>query len=46
VFNEEIIKEVFVDVFCYLIYGGRWMDNERYKEVERDSNWAMVSRMG
>ena len=46
VFNEEIIEEAFVDVFCDLIYGGGWMDNERYEEVERDSNWAMVSRMG
>ncbi|KAF8621948.1 hypothetical protein AX15_007381 [Amanita polypyramis BW_CC] len=42
VFNEELIEEAFIDVFCDLIYGSGWMDNERCEEVDRDSNWAMV----
>ncbi|KIL57157.1 hypothetical protein M378DRAFT_1029718 [Amanita muscaria Koide BX008] len=48
VFNEEVIEEAFLDVFCNLIYGGGWMDGERYEEIDRDSNWALVSvrRMG
>ncbi|KAF8631654.1 hypothetical protein AX17_005056 [Amanita inopinata Kibby_2008] len=42
IFNEEVIEEAFIDVFCDLVYGGGWMDGERYEEVERDSNWAMI----
>ncbi|KIL59331.1 hypothetical protein M378DRAFT_85208, partial [Amanita muscaria Koide BX008] len=42
VFNEEVIEEAFLDVFCDLIYGGGWMDGERYEEIDRDSNWALV----
>ncbi|KAG6841180.1 hypothetical protein C0991_001106 [Blastosporella zonata] len=42
VVNEEVIEEPFVDVFCDLIYGGGWMDLERYEELDRDCNWALV----
>ncbi|KAI0781673.1 hypothetical protein BC629DRAFT_1289715 [Irpex lacteus] len=40
--SEEVIEEAFLDVFCDLIYGGGWMDVERYEEVDRDCNWALV----
>ncbi|KAF9466768.1 hypothetical protein BDZ94DRAFT_1157316 [Collybia nuda] len=40
--NEEVIEEAFVDVFCDLVYGGGWMDLERYEELDRDCNWALV----
>lgn len=42
--NEEVIEENFVDVFCDLIYGGGWMDLERYEMLDRDCNWALVCR--
>ncbi|KAG6856134.1 hypothetical protein H0H87_007194 [Tephrocybe sp. NHM501043] len=42
VVNEEVIEEPFVDVFCDLVYGGGWMDLERYEELDRDCNWALV----
>ncbi|PFH49544.1 hypothetical protein AMATHDRAFT_76152 [Amanita thiersii Skay4041] len=42
VLNEEVIEEAFIDVFCDLVYGGGWMDNERVEEVDRDCNWALV----
>lgn len=41
--SEEVIEEAFVDVFCDLVYGGGWMDLERYEELDRDCNWALVS---
>lgn len=41
---EEIIEEAFVDVFCDLIYGGGWMDLERGEMLDRDCNWALVSK--
>ena len=41
--SEEVIEEAFLDVFCDLIYGGGWMDVERYEEMDRDCNWALVS---
>ena len=40
---EEVIEEAFVDVFCDLIYGGGWMDDERREETDRECNWALVS---
>jgi hypothetical protein len=40
--SEEVIEEAFLDVFCDLIYGGGWMDVERYEEIDRDCNWALV----
>jgi Domain of unknown function (DUF1708) len=40
--SEEVIEEVFIDVFCDLIYGGGWMDSERCEEVDRECNWALV----
>ncbi|KAG6919716.1 hypothetical protein DXG01_002662 [Tephrocybe rancida] len=42
VVNEEVIEEPFLDVFCDLVYGGGWMDLERYEELDRDCNWALV----
>ncbi|EPQ53330.1 hypothetical protein GLOTRDRAFT_117311 [Gloeophyllum trabeum ATCC 11539] len=39
---EEVIEEAFLDVFCDLIYGGGWMDNERLEEHDRECNWALV----
>ena len=33
--GEELIEEAFLDVFCDLIYGGGWMDDERREEVDR-----------
>ena len=41
--GEEVIEEAFVDVFCDLIYGGGWMDDERREETDRECNWALVS---
>lgn len=41
---EEVIEEAFLDVFCDLIYGGGWMDLERGETLDRDCNWALVSR--
>ena len=41
--SEEVIEEAFVDVFCDLIYGGGWMDEERREETDRECNWALVS---
>lgn len=41
--GEELIEEAFLDVFCDLIYGGGWMDDERREETDRDCNWALVS---
>lgn len=43
--SEEVIEDAFVDVFCDLVYGGGWMDLERYEELDRDCNWALVSRV-
>lgn len=43
--SEEVIEEAFVDVFCDLVYGGGWMDLERYEELDRDCNWALVHRI-
>ncbi|KAI8976357.1 hypothetical protein BD414DRAFT_423305 [Trametes punicea] len=40
--GEEVIEEAFVDVFCDLIYGGGWMDDERREETDRECNWALV----
>lgn len=40
--SEEVIEDAFVDVFCDLVYGGGWMDLERYEELDRDCNWALV----
>ncbi|KZT20496.1 hypothetical protein NEOLEDRAFT_1182461 [Neolentinus lepideus HHB14362 ss-1] len=40
--QEEVIEEAFLDVFCDLIYGGGWMDNERLEEHDRECNWALV----
>ncbi|KAI0776988.1 hypothetical protein BD413DRAFT_234537 [Trametes elegans] len=40
--SEEVIEEAFVDVFCDLIYGGGWMDDERHEETDRECNWALV----
>ncbi|KAH9911357.1 uncharacterized protein BXZ73DRAFT_82833 [Epithele typhae] len=40
--SEEVIEEAFVDVFCDLIYGGGWMDDERRVETDRECNWALV----
>ncbi|KAI0367874.1 hypothetical protein BV20DRAFT_529986 [Pilatotrama ljubarskyi] len=40
--GEEVIEEPFVDVFCDLIYGGGWMDDERREETDRECNWALV----
>ncbi|KAF8063469.1 hypothetical protein FPV67DRAFT_1506721 [Lyophyllum atratum] len=40
--SEEVIEEAFVDVFSDLIYGGGWMDLERYEELDRDCNWALI----
>ncbi|TBU44806.1 hypothetical protein BD309DRAFT_861438 [Dichomitus squalens] len=40
--GEEVIEEAFVDVFCDLIYGGGWMDDERHEETDRECNWALV----
>lgn len=40
--SEEVIEEVFTDVFCDLIYGGGWMDLERGEMLDRDCNWALV----
>ncbi|KAI0698013.1 hypothetical protein BC835DRAFT_1269557 [Cytidiella melzeri] len=40
--SEEVIEEAFLDVFCDMIYGGGWLDVERYEEVDRDCNWALV----
>ncbi|OBZ73366.1 hypothetical protein A0H81_07159 [Grifola frondosa] len=40
--GEEVIEEAFVDVFCDLVYGGGWMDNERLEETDRECNWALV----
>ena len=42
--GEEIIEEAFIDVFCDLIYGGGWMDLERGEMLDRDCNWALVSK--
>lgn len=41
--TEEVIEEAFLDVFCDLIYGGGWMDDERREETDRECNWALVS---
>ena len=41
---EEVIEEAFLDVFCDLIYGGGWMDLERGEMLDRDCNWALVSK--
>lgn len=41
---EEVIEEAFIDVFCDLIYGGGWMDLERGEMLDRDCNWALVSK--
>ncbi|KAI0357161.1 hypothetical protein OH77DRAFT_1451388 [Trametes cingulata] len=40
--GEEVIEEAFVDVFCDLIYGGGWMDDERREETDRECNWALI----
>ncbi|CDO71773.1 hypothetical protein BN946_scf184923.g3 [Trametes cinnabarina] len=40
--GEEVIEEAFVDVFCDLIYGGGWMDDERQEDTDRECNWALV----
>ncbi|TFK46303.1 hypothetical protein OE88DRAFT_1667926 [Heliocybe sulcata] len=40
--QEEVIEEAFLDVFCDLIFGGGWMDNERMEEHDRECNWALV----
>ncbi|KAI1786123.1 hypothetical protein LXA43DRAFT_1065348 [Ganoderma leucocontextum] len=40
--GEELIEEAFLDVFCDLIYGSGWMDDERREETDRDCNWALV----
>ena len=41
--GEEGIEEASVDVFCDLIYGGGWMDNEPQEETDRECSWALVS---
>lgn len=41
--GEEVVEESFVDVFCDLIYGGGWMDDERREDTDRECNWALVS---
>ena len=41
--SEEVVEEAFLDVFCDLIYGGGWMDDERREETDRECNWALVS---
>ncbi|KAH9850430.1 hypothetical protein C2E23DRAFT_835083 [Lenzites betulinus] len=40
--GEEVIEEAFVDVFCDLIYGGGWMDDDRHEETDRECNWALI----
>ncbi|RDX50699.1 hypothetical protein OH76DRAFT_436054 [Lentinus brumalis] len=40
--GEEVMEEAFMDVFCDLIYGGGWMDDERREETDRECNWALV----
>ncbi|KAI0641710.1 hypothetical protein C8Q79DRAFT_1003572 [Trametes meyenii] len=40
--GEEVIEEAFIDVFCDLIYGGGWMDDERREETDRECNWALI----
>ncbi|KAL6301886.1 hypothetical protein BKA93DRAFT_818784 [Sparassis latifolia] len=40
--SEEVIEEAFLDVFCDLVYGGGWMDAERWEEIHRECNWALV----
>ncbi|KAL1942286.1 hypothetical protein VTO73DRAFT_6350 [Trametes versicolor] len=40
--GEEVIEEAFVDVFCDLIYGGGWMDDDRHEEIDRECNWALI----
>ena len=39
--GEEVIEEAFVDVFCDLIYGGGWMDDERSDHAFHEVFWRM-----
>ena len=41
-FTEAIIEEVFMNVFCDLMYGSGWMEIER-EEANRECNQAQVS---